>query len=348
MCKSSNLTMRKNKKEINTHYSSLRSALWVSVACACMLHGQYVQAAGGCGSVCLPLESLDLDKAQIPGHQYRVSLITEYAKFDNFREGGESVTNPGGNTAIITQSTLQLDYGLSNKWTTSILIPYINKEQSTNRFGTRIARGVGDISIFGRYELLSDITQMKGRSASFGLGLKFPTGSIDEPVNAPLLPPAFQTGSGAYDLIPTASFFQSLGKGSLFGGLIWRIPLEENKRGYKFAQEFEVNLGIDYPAAFISNKFSFQLSASYLYAGRDNDSNAILPARLRNGSEVLNTGGNFFDLVPGARLKLTRDITIQARFSIPVYESWNGNRSANVGQVAPDLTTQLTLIYTGI
>ncbi len=304
-------------------------------------------AAGGCGSVCLPIEALILDKAQVPDNQYRIALISEYAKFDNFKEGGDSITNLGGNEAIITENTLQFDYGLTSRWNVSLLIPYVKKEQKTNRFGTRIAEGLGDVSVFTRYELLTREKRIEGQSISFGLGLKFPTGSIDEPGNAPLLPPAFQTGSGAYDLVPTASFFQSIGLTHLFGSAAWRIPLEDNKRGYKFGQEFELNFGADYPSPFLSESLSFQLSTSYLAAGKDTDSNFILPSRLRNGTTVLNTGGNFLDISAGFRWAISNAFTFQTKFSFPVYESWNGHRPTNVGQVTQDLTTQLTLIYTG-
>ena len=348
MCKASNLITRNtDSKQTCSRYSPFQLVSSVLVACACMLYAQHANSAGGCGSVCLPLEALGLDKTQVPRHQYRVALITEYAEFDNFREGSSSINNPGGNKAKITQSTLQVDYGITNRWTASILVPYIKKEQETKKFGTRIAQGLGDVSVFGRYELLADQYHAKSRSISVGLGVKFPTGSIDEPNTSTLLPPAFQTGSGAYDLIPTASFFHPLGEGSVFGGVSWRIPLEENKRGYKFGQEIELNLGTDYPSPFFSNKLSFQLAVSYLDAGRDNDSDLILPARLRDGSKVLNTGGNFLDIVPGFRYKISKEVTLQARFSIPVHENWNGARDRNVGQVAPDITSQLTLIYTG-
>ena len=348
MSQSSNLTIKMpNRNNIKSPHGLVYFSVWVPVACACMLFGQFANAAGGCGSVCLPLEAFDLDKAHVPDKNYRVSLIIEHASFDNFKEGDSSVANPGGSEAIITQSTLAVDYGISSQWTASVLVPYIRKEQKNNMLGTRVAEGVGDVSVFGRYELLARAHSAEGKSASIGLGLKFPTGSTEEPNNTPSLPPAFQVGSGAYDLVPTASFYQSLDKGSIFGGLIWRIPLEDNKDGYKFGQEFEVNVGANYPSPFLSKNLSFQLSASYLAAGKDDDSNTILPPKLRSGSTVLNSGGNFLDIVPGFRWKISNAFTLQARFSFPVYENWNGNRATNVGQVAPDVTTQLALIYTG-
>jgi len=349
MCQSSNLKIRKNSTDINTHYSVLRSALCVSVACACMIYGQYARAAGGCGSVCLPLESLGLDKVQIPKHSYRVAFISEYAKFDNFKEGAESLANNGGNIAIITQNTLALNYGHSSRVTVSILIPYIKKEQKTNKFGTRVAQGMGDVSIFGHYEYLSYGQRFQGQSSSIGLGLKFPSGSISDPNNGSQLPPAFQIGSGAYDLVPTASFLRPFAKSSLFGGFIWRVPLEKNRRGYKFGQEIELNTGIDYSVSFISsNKFSLQLSVSYLSAGHDSDSGGLLPGKVRDGSKVLNSGGNFLDIVPGFRLQLSKVLTLQTRISIPLYENWNGDRASNVGQVTANTNYQLTLIYTGV
>ncbi len=348
MCQSSNLTTRSIKNNnTESKYGAVNPAILVPVACACMLFGQYANAAGGCGSVCLPLDALYLDKTQVPDNSYRLALTSEYANFDNFREGSSSIKNPGGNKAIITQTTLQGDYGLSSRWTVSMLVPYIKKKQYTKKFGTRIAEGIGDISIFSGYELLSKIKRMGGRSASLGLGIKLPTGSIDEPENTVRLPPAFQVGSGAFDLIPTASFHQFLGKGAVFGGAFWKIPLEENKRGYKFGQEIEVNVGADYPSPFLSKNLSFQISATYLAAERDNDSEKTLPARLRNGTEVLNTGGSFLDIAPGFRWKFSNSLTLQTRFSIPVYENWNGKRSTNVGQVAQDLTSLVSIIYTG-
>jgi len=348
MCQLSNLTTRKSNTDKNeSPYGLVKFGTWVSMACVFMFFGQQVNAAGGCGSVCLPLEALDLDKAQVPENNYRVSLIIEYANFDNFREGNSSVANPGGNKATITQSTMAVDYGISSQWTASVLVPYIRKKQETNKFGTRVAEGVGDISIFSHYELLSRLRRAKGKSMSIGLGIKFPTGSIDEPNSTTPLPPAFQTGSGAYDIVPTVSVYQSLGKGSVFGGMVWRIPLEENKNGYKFGQEFEINIGVDYPSPLLSKHLSFQLSASYLAASRDDDSNAIVPARLRSGSTVMNTGGKFLDIASGFRWEIFNSFTLQGRLSFPVYENWNGNRATSVGQVAPDVTTQLTLIYTG-
>jgi len=179
------------------------------VVCLCIVASpEIARGQGGCGSVCAPLESLDSERAQLIPGQFRVAVTSEYADFDRFVEGGSTVTNPGGNQAIIHETAVFLDYGATPRSTVSVMLPYIRKIQRTTRFGERSALGLGAVAIFGRYEVLFP-TLGRGPSLSAGLGVKFPTGSIDEPGgdNPSTLPPAFQNGSGAYDLLPTLSYF---------------------------------------------------------------------------------------------------------------------------------------------
>jgi len=316
----------------------------VLVMCACMIAGQHARAAGGCGSVCLPLAAAEQDQSLLRQSQYRVGLVTEHADFDNFREGDENIFNQGGNRAYITQTTLFIDYGITEKFTASLLLPYVRKRQETNRFGTRIAEGLGDVSVFGRYKVLDPFVNTSP-AVALGVGIKLPTGSISEPDDNARLPPAFQLGSGAYDIVPTASYSQKFSGYTISGNAYARIPLEENRRGYKFGNEYELNASIDYPLPSVFEGLSISLGVSYLYAEHDRDSESNVPARLRDGKRVLNTGGEFVDLVPGFKVKFNKSLSLQANFAFPVVEDWNGRQSRNVGQVAQDLTTQFNLVY---
>jgi hypothetical protein len=322
----------------------------VLIACTLLPLTQIARAAGGCGSVCLPLGALDPEKTQLQGNTLRVGINYERARFNNFRESDDDIPNPGGNEAVITQASFFTDYGVTEKFTASLLVPYVNKDQETNRFKKRAAEGIGDISIFGRYEIVSPqvvskpVPYLRGPSIALGLGLKFPTGDINQPSQGTRLPPAFQTGSGAYDIIPTASYFQDFNTHSLFGSAFVRIPLEENHRGYKFGKEYELNMGGQYPLPAYRD-LSLMLSFTLLHADHDRDSEGILPPRLRDNKKVLNTGGQFIDVVPGLRWQASRKLSAQLRFAIPVHEDWNGRRSTNVGQVAPDVTYMFTLSY---
>ncbi len=238
-----------------------------------------------------------------------------------------------------------MDYGVSERFTLALLVPYVKKIQQTNRFGRRVAEGIGDVALFGRYEVVSP-REAHEPSLSLGLGLKFPTGSTDEPgTDQRTLPPAFQAGSGAYDLVPTLSYFQAFKKVALFGSTFWRIPLEDNKRGYRFGEEIELHFGVAVPLPVWKGRLELIAYVDYLHSEHDEDSRGILPGRLRDGTTVLNTGGDFLDITPGLRLRLSPRLTIQTRLFVAIIEDWNGFRPANVGQVAPDLTSQFSLSY---
>ena len=311
----------------------------------CLLAPGYLSAQGGCGSVCLPLESIDPERPQLRNQQLRIFTTTEYGRFDNFREGGESVTNPGGNEATISLTTNFFDYALFDRFTASFLVPYVHKVQKTNRFGKRVASGFGDVSLFGRFEVVAPELR-NDLSLSVGLGVKFPTGSIEEPqTDQGRLPPPFQVGSGAYDLIPTVSYYQNFLKFSLFGSSFVRIPLEENKFGYRFGREYEFHFGLQYPLPFWGRRVELLGSIDTLIGEHDTDSEQMLPGRLREGTKVLNTGGRFLDLTPGVRVRLTQEFAVQGRVFLPVVERWHGLRARNVGQVSPDVTFQLSVAY---
>ena len=300
---------------------------------------------GGCGSVCVPLEVLDPERTQVLPKAFRFTFTTEYGDFDRFVEGDDPVTNRGGNKAIIHETALFVDYGASRRLTVSVLLPYIRKIQQTRRFGERTADGLGDIAVFGRYELLL-ANLGRGPSVSAGLGLKFPTGSIGEPGGgAATLPPPFQNGSGAYDVMPTISYYQGFSDLSLFGSSFLRIPLEHNENGYKFGHELEVHFGVLYPLP-VLDAVQLVLAMDHLNAGRDEDSRMTLPAGIRDGMTVLNTGGVFTSVSPGVRWQVAPRVAMTARVFLPVQENWNGARSRNVGQVAPDFTGQFTMSYT--
>jgi len=341
---------------------------FVKFGLACLLSlilwNSHAFAAGGCGSACLPLEALDFMGTQVNSESFRISLSSQYAEFDNFREGDSSVTNNGGNSAIIQDITLFLDYGITDRFTATLLLPYIKKEQTTNRFGVRTAEGTGDIALFGRYELFAEkapevvlgkfispqnLHTLPGPSLSVGLGIKFKTGSIRQPGgNTQRLPPPFQNGTGAIDLIPTIAYFQIFDGYSLFGNAFYRVPTEENTFGYKFGKEFEVHFGVEYPIITRSSSsigLDFTISLDYLHGDHDRDSEGIVPGRLRDGTKVLNTGGEFLDITPGITIRPSRQSALQLRLFFPVFEDWNGDRATNVGQVAPDITYQLTFNY---
>ena len=105
-------------------------------------------------------------------------------------------------------------------------------------------------------------------------------------------------------------------------------------------------MGVAYPIPVLNNAIQLVLAVDHLNGSRDEDSEMILPGRLRDGSTVLNTGGVFTAITPGVRLQISPQLALHARIFLPVQENWNGERSRNVGQVAPDTTGQFVISYT--
>ena len=214
------------------------------------------------------------------------------------------------------------------------------------RSGTSIKQTFRDhTAAFARYQFIQPCEHGEGPQLWLGCGFKFSTGRIDEPTGSPRLPPAFQVGSGAHDVIPTLHYFQTFEKFSLFGNYFSRIPIERNRIGYRFGQEHEIHFGVRRSVPQLCDKVALLLSLDYAKIYHDSDFGMTLPPRVRDGTLVLNTGGEFLNITPGVSFQIGQKTTAQARFLLPIYQDWNGQRNRNVGQVAPDFITQITLSY---
>lgn len=314
-----------------------------------MLLAPVAWAQGGCGSVCIPFDILDTQKADVDAKTFRLTFAGEYASFHHFKVGDRDVPNPGGAKANIGSLSAILDYGVSSRTTISLFLPYVSKVQHTNMFGRRAAEGLGDVTLFGRYRLTKNTSKP---SIVGSLGVKFPTGSVEEPGGGVAnLPQPFQTGSGAYDLVPALNYFQTFARYSLFGDTFARIPLEDNKFGYEFGNEYEVHFGVLVP---LSGNVDLTTSLDYLHAEQDTDGMPFTaPGPFHDGNEVITSGGNFVSLTPGVRVRVGKTNSLQVRVQVPVSEDWHGSESVTAGpamqpagQVAPDLTLQISLTHT--
>lgn len=307
-------------------------------------------AQGGCGSACIPLEVIDPEQADVGGGTVRFSVATEFAKFHDFKVEDRTVPNPAMAEADLGSMTFIVDYGVSDRWTVSGFVPIVRKVQRNRMLGRRVAEGLGDVAVFGRYRF----TKPESSTSVVGsLGIKFPTGSVEEPGGGqPRLPQPFQAGSGAFDAVPAVNFFHKFTTFSMFGGVFARIPLEENKFDYEFGNEYEVHVGTLAP---VSSRIDLMGSLDFLHAEEDTDPMNTAPPPFHVGNTVINTGGTFLNITPGLRIVAgkRRRTVVQLRFSIPLHEDWNGDASVTAGplmqpagQVAPDLTIQLTVLQT--
>ena len=316
--------------------------LWVFVVAYLLIAvpGMDLMAQGGCGAFCFPPDILNPGRNVSP-HQRRLSffLLNEYAHFDDFYEGSDPVTNPGGNSAIINITVLDANVTLSNRWSLDVIVPYVRKTQHTNRFGQRRAEGFGDIAAIGNVLL----TPADGLDRlSLRVGFKFATGNVEEPSATNKLPNPFQTGSGAEDFLVGANYFRAFPKFSTYTSWLSRIPLTENEFRYKFGTEHRVQFGAEISVG-EKRYVTFLAGLAFNMAQHDRTRGTDVPGRLLDGETVLNTGGNWLDFAPGLRFNLPKHWFVQTRFQVPIHENWNGERSRSVGQVRPGWRWQMSL-----
>jgi len=213
---------------------------------------------------------------------------------------------------------------LPNKLVLGVGVPLVNKTLKTSS-GTKRTPGfgVGDIFIFGKYNLYQlDAHQETFRIAG-KLGLTFPTGVDDASDSLGKLPPSLQRGSGSFN--PSAL---------LVATKLWRRFGINTDIGYTL---FTKTSGLDqgdilrYDVA-----TSYRLIPSVFGTYPDHQINLMLEFNgtltgktNTNGIENVNSGGHVLFVSPGIQY-IYSTIIVEASFLIPLATSLNGT------QLTPD------------
>ncbi len=258
----------------------MRNWIWLAV-CAGFVP-QAAHAVGGCG--CSHGTSVvgAVDSGTTSAGALRFTLYNELGKYGTFVAGGEEVDDPRKREATINATTLSISYGVLDRVSVGVQIPYVQKFQEigdpppspkgmfpTNPKGgewsdmqitnfqenvrpaleSREAVGLGDVSAGVQVEVLPQAMRDEGFFVAASLGARFPTGSIEE--GDPRLPQPFQAGSGQFELLPGVAFSKTFG-----GSVTWyellsmRLPLGENDAGYDFGDEYTLVSGAMYGLPF--------------------------------------------------------------------------------------------------
>ncbi len=144
--------------------------------------------------------------------------------------------------------TLDASYGISSHLTVGVVAPFVYKSQQVT-LGAGEARrslaGPGDPAILVKLALVG-AEELRPDALRIGLlgGVKLPFGRSRVQDELGTLPPSFQLGSGAFDLL--AGLNASLGvfrKATLFGSLIYRHPTESSL-GYRFGSSLAAALDL--------------------------------------------------------------------------------------------------------
>lgn len=215
---------------------------------------------------------------------------------------------------------LETSVGLSNRWSASALLSLIQQNrtiQSPVISSTDVLNigGIGDAVLLAKYNVLP-LNMATQREFTIGLGPKIPFGKHDERTTVGiLLPPDMQPGSGAWDAVLWAYFYQGFlpkTRLNLFGTISARFT-GENDLDYKFGNEFTATMSTSYRT---DGLFDWSLSLRHRFVQPDQ----------RFRQDIANTGGFWLILMPGVNVKFAPSWSARLAARLPVYRHLNGTQ----------------------
>lgn len=222
-----------------------------------------------------------------------------------------------------------LVYGLTEKSSVVLTIPFLSKALDSTTDGRRASRGdtgLGDLLLLGKYRVYTRDYPTATSRFSLVAGTDLPTGQSGDADARGKLPRDLQLGSGSTDpVVGTAYTWQSLDDE-------WDASLT-----YTFnttANKFEFGDVLTYTVAYQRRVWPITLPERGLYA----QWNVVLEANGQweqqaksHGGRLDNTGGHLLFLSPGVQVA-TKYFVIEGSIQLPVLQHLNGN------QVEPDFT----------
>src|SRR4026209_814651 len=247
-------------------------------------------------------------------------------------------------TRTITQmATLDLNYGITERWGLQITIPYMWRthhhidglgEDGPNGEGestTFSSDGLGDMRVGLKYNLLPTLRSM----VVLGFGVYLPTGvtSAKDSTGA-LMEPTTQLGRGQVGLNPTIYQTYELIPHRLnqFASASYRHTFRNND-GYRFGDEYMLNAGLNLVA---TPWLILTGQVNYRYLVHDNFSSS-----LHRSATLADVG-----LFPGEPIEL--DPTIKSR-AVPntgsTYYAFSPGFQVGLGQLVESSWTNMTSFY---
>ncbi len=216
---------------------------------------------------------------------------------------------------------LDISYGVAEKFTLSLNIPFFNDRYHehfddvdraagdpgtfTNQDGST---GFGDITFMAKYGVLQTTKHL----LIAGAGVKFATGEYKllnskGEINEPTIMP----GTGSTDPVISLLYNFSLvpNKWDLFASVAHRFTTE-NSLDYEFGDSTLIDGGVNYR---LNEKINLLAQINTRISGRDK----FL------GMDVPNTGVTFVNLTPGVVLTASESTAFYAHVQIPIYQYVN-------------------------
>ena len=250
---------------------------------------------------------------------FGLSLSTRYSERSDLQSGTSEVGNPNNESSKSLQTTLLLDYRVTDSLTALVAVPYL--DQTASYTGDKQSTTwLGDIAVYGKYSL----SKIDASSEVLALaGVELATGSTTLGNSAGPFSATQQLGSGTTDYIIGAAAVWGFPSITSYGDFSYKINGSES---YQFGNFLALNAGVNYALPSM-DQFSLvgELNAEVAARDKSDPNPAVLPA----GGEVPNTGYKRVYLTPGIQWRPAKDWALNFSAQVPVYENLNGTQLAS-------------------
>ena len=248
-----------------------------------------------------------------------INLSTRYSERSELQSGKDKVNNPNNEKTESWQTTLLLDYRVTDSLTALLAVPYVNQTASYGNV-KQTTKGLGDIAVYGKYSLYKPDATSEILALA---GVEFSTGSIKKGDSSGVFPVTQQPGSGSTDFIVGAAAVWGSPALTTYGDFSYKINGSES---YKFGNFLALNAGANYALPQM-NQFSLVGEVNAEYAARDRSDLSgpgVLP-----GGDVRDTGYKKVYLTPGIQWRPAKDWALNFNAQVPVYQDANGTQLAS-------------------
>lgn len=279
-----------------------------------------------------PINTIATDP--LPQGTRGAGIRTEFINFDKFSDTQLENFAAAGIDDVhsadsLTNTSLSLAYGVSNDFTVSARIGYVERQnirEGELEMGVPEAHnhgdssGVGDLVVLGQYRFL----ERKMVDVSLLGGIKAPTGKTNNKDGGEKLEIEFQPGTGSWDYLFGASASVNMSRTSLHGNMLYNLTTEGDQ-DTEIGNAFFYNLGITYTFLSAERHAGDDHTHSHIkwdaileLNGESRDKDEI------NGLSEDNSGGDMVFLSPGMRLTSDGNWSLFLNVGFPVHENLNG------------------------
>ena len=230
-------------------------------------------------------------------------------------------------------------YAPSDNVTLMLMSSYLEKEMTQQRMpmagGSKFdvnSNGFGDTKL----SALIGLKKSPDYDSHFGLGLSFPSGSIDKRDNTPVSESArlgynMQNGSGTYDFNFLINNVLKFGKSRLGNQVSFKLPVSgKNRNDYRYDKDF--NLTFWFSQRFIDFA-SGSLKLNYEYRGEIKGSDNQMNKRMSPAMDSRNYGFQKLNLGLGVNLvnhnNFLKNHRLGFEFLVPITQKFKGIQMAD-------------------